>query len=146
MKICWMTVRQIDRYMYLSLRKGSITREFACSNVNLRSFTFLLENIFFIEFTNILWSSETYRRTTSLIGDPLKTNMPYRRPTCLIRDRLTSSETDMPHRRPTYFIDDRHASSETYMPKRRLAFLIGDPAKIGDRHAWSETISDLRAS
>ena len=134
----------------------------------------------FAEFMKILLLSETYRRPIGdllethrrlacLIGDPVKTNMParrpivdwhassethrrpicvFKRPICLIGD---PSET---HRRPTYLMEtnmsqhrpigDQHASSETH---RRPTCLIGDPSKtnmphqiyIGDRQALSET-------
>ena len=53
-----------------------------------------------LEFTKILLLSETYRRP---IRDLLETDMPHRRPTCLIRDQHASSET---HWRPTCLIRD----------------------------------------
>ena len=64
----------------------------------------------------------------------LQTNMPYRRPTCLILciptcligDQPALSETDMPHQRPKCLIGDWRASSETNMPNRRPTCLIWD--------------------
>ena len=81
---------------------------------------------------------ETHRRPTFLIGNPLETVIPdrrpirdrhawsetHRRPTCLIGD---TSKTDMPDQRP---LEDWHASSETH---RRPTCLIGG------RHASSGT-------
>ena len=58
-----------------------------------------------------------------------ETNMPHRRPTCLIRDRHASSETNMPHRRPTCPIGDRPASSNTNMCNRLPKCVIRDPSK-----------------
>ena len=59
--------------------------------------------------------SETHRRPTFLIGEPL--------------------ETDMSDRRP---IGDRHACSETNMPDRRPTCLIGDPLET-DMPDWRPT-------
>ena len=78
--------------------------------------------------------SETYRRP---IRDPSETDMPHRRPTCLIGD---PSETDMPYRRP---IGDRHASSETDMPHRRPTCLIGDRQAAAKTHKKYITLPDL---
>ena len=55
-------------------------------------------------FTKILLLSENHQRLTCLIGVPLETDMPHRRPTSPIEDRHAPPETDMPvetHQRPT---------------------------------------------
>ena len=91
-------------------------------------------------------------------GDPLETNMPHRRPTCLIGDQHASLET---HQRPTCLIRDltethmpgwrpirdQHAFLETDMTHRRpMTCLIGDPweihilPKVGLR--WCILVSD----
>ena len=49
--------------------------------------------------------------------------MPDRRP---VGDQHASSKTDMPHRRPICLIGDRHAPSGTDLPHRRLTSTIGD--------------------
>ena len=60
---------------------------------------------------------ETHRRLTCLLEDPSETEMPDRRPICLIRD---SSETS------TCFIKD---PSETNMPHWRLTCIVYKYAK-----------------
>ena len=73
------------------------------------------------EFTKILLLSETHRRPTCIIGDPLETS------TCFIGDRYAPSETVMLDWRP---IRDRSVPSETNIPFWR---------PIGERHAPLET-------
>ena len=68
------------------------------------------------------WNSQKYYYYRRPIGDPTETDMPYRRPTCLIL-RPTCVIGDMPDWRPTCLIGDRHVSLETH---RRLTCLIGD--------------------
>ena len=52
--------------------------------------------------------------------------------TVVQRPRHASSETDMPHRRPTFFIGDRLAPSETDMPHRKPTCPIWDQHAFGD--------------
>ena len=61
---------------------------------------------------------ETNRRP---IGDPSETDMPLRRPTCLIPTCLIGYRHALSeiHRRPTCLIGDRNVVSETDMPHRR---------------------------
>ena len=60
---------------------------------------------------NCITNGDPLETLTCFIGDPSETDIPHRRPTCMIRDQHTclirdTLETNMPNRRPTR---DRHA-------------------------------------
>ena len=74
--------------------------------------------------------SETHRIS---IGDTFETGMSNLRP---IGKQHVWSETNIPHRRPACLIGDQHASLETSMPHWRTICLIGDPSAMLDQACW----------